>query len=183
MVWAQARLLARQAIEGEQMNGYDKLDETIDALRAKIAELESAYAAKCRELGELKLVLEQQDINLKRLKEELSNRCEHCGAKLNLNGCVVCGAPVCCPSCCRVATLESEVDGLEYKLASEKLYPMRKLVWRKASESDLDPKAYYWNRILPSIEPNDRPQIFAGDDPDNMELVFGEIAGPIPEPV
>lgn len=43
------------------------------------------------------------------LRDALAHRCEHCGSKLNLNGCLVCGAPQCCPSCCRVTTLESKL--------------------------------------------------------------------------
>lgn len=48
------------------------------------------------------------------VREELSravrNRCEHCGARLNLDGCLICGAPNCCPQCCRIDMLKHEQD-------------------------------------------------------------------------
>lgn len=30
--------------------------------------------------------------------------CEHCETLLNRSGCLVCGAPVCCPKCCKETT-------------------------------------------------------------------------------
>ena len=33
------------------------------------------------------------------------NRCDHCGAK-TIDGCMHCGAPVCCPQCCAIDRLE-----------------------------------------------------------------------------
>ena len=42
-------------------------------------------------------------MELKERIEELERgRCEDCGATLTLDGCVLCGAPVCCPQCCRI---------------------------------------------------------------------------------
>lgn len=38
-----------------------------------------------------------------------ADHCDHCGAELNVLGCGTCGAPVCCPSCRRVATLEQQL--------------------------------------------------------------------------
>ena len=39
------------------------------------------------------------------------NRCEHCGAK-TIDNCLVCGAPQCCPACCRVSTLEGQLEAV-----------------------------------------------------------------------
>ena len=32
--------------------------------------------------------------------------CEYCGSEVNMRGCLRCGAPQCCPTCCREATEE-----------------------------------------------------------------------------
>lgn len=47
----------------------------------------------------------------RRLTAELATqrRCEHCGAT-TIDNCVRCGAPQCCPQCCRIATMELEFD-------------------------------------------------------------------------
>jgi len=34
------------------------------------------------------------------------NNCEQYGTKINMNGCLVCGAPQCCPQCCQIETLK-----------------------------------------------------------------------------
>ena len=41
----------------------------------------------------------------KRIAELERGRCEDCGATLTLDGCVLCGAPVCCPQCCQIQSL------------------------------------------------------------------------------
>ncbi len=41
------------------------------------------------------------------LNDPLNERCDHCGARVNMNGCKVCGAPQCCPQCCRIGLLEA----------------------------------------------------------------------------
>ena len=38
--------------------------------------------------------------------------CEICGAKI-VDHTLICGAPQCCPSCCRVAAMEAERDKLK----------------------------------------------------------------------
>ena len=59
---------------------------------------------------------------IRKLRAELAeankNRCDHCGAKINVDGCLPCGAPQCCPSCCRLSFLESERDALKAELAA-----------------------------------------------------------------
>ncbi len=50
-------------------------------------------------------------------KENAANRCDTCGAKLNLYGCTMCGAPTCCPACCRVTTLELRLEDAEKRAA------------------------------------------------------------------
>ena len=42
--------------------------------------------------------------------------CEDCGTELNMNGCLVCGAPVCCPRCCQVNSFEMEIAALQARL-------------------------------------------------------------------
>ena len=49
----------------------------------------------------------------------MSDNCEHCGANLNVNGCLVCGAPVCCPQCCKIESLTSQLS--EVKEERDKL--------------------------------------------------------------
>lgn len=39
--------------------------------------------------------------------------CDTCGTELILDGCSECGAPICCPVCCRETTLESEIERLK----------------------------------------------------------------------
>lgn len=41
----------------------------------------------------------------KRIAELERGRCADCGATLTLDGCVLCGAPVCCPQCCQIQSL------------------------------------------------------------------------------
>jgi len=43
-------------------------------------------------------------------EQQKRERCEHCGATLNVSGCVLCGAPVCCPQCCRLQSLADHID-------------------------------------------------------------------------
>jgi len=40
-------------------------------------------------------------------------RCEHCGATLNVSGCPRCGAPVCCPQCCQIQSLTERAGKLQ----------------------------------------------------------------------
>ena len=40
------------------------------------------------------------------------NRCGECGALL-INNCPYCGAPQCCPSCCKITRLETEAIQLK----------------------------------------------------------------------
>lgn len=44
-----------------------------------------------------------------RIAELKRGRCEHCGAT-TISGCSTCGAPQCCPQCCRITELEGELD-------------------------------------------------------------------------
>ena len=81
----------------------------IDLLREEPSpkELEQGIDAETTRIWH-RLCLDAAD-RIAELERELADRCETCGAKLNVNGCIVCGAPVCCPSCCREATLEEEL--------------------------------------------------------------------------
>jgi hypothetical protein len=51
-------------------------------------------------------------LSKRRLECELAaatrNRCDACGAKI-IDKCVCCGAPQCCPQCCRIDELEREL--------------------------------------------------------------------------
>ena len=49
----------------------------------------------------------------KRVAELERGRCEDCGATLTLDGCVLCGAPVCCPQCCRLQSLADHIEKLQ----------------------------------------------------------------------
>ena len=49
----------------------------------------------------------------KRIVELERGRCEDCGATLTLDGCVLCGAPVCCPQCCRIQSLVDHIEKLQ----------------------------------------------------------------------
>ena len=46
---------------------------------------------------------------LVKLASYKNNRCDDCGATINYGGCGVCGAPSCCPQCCRIDVLERRV--------------------------------------------------------------------------
>jgi hypothetical protein len=48
-----------------------------------------------------------------RIAELERERCEHCGATLNVSGCQRCGAPVCCPQCCQIQSLTERVRKVE----------------------------------------------------------------------
>ena len=39
-----------------------------------------------------------------------NNRCYDCGATVIFYGCQVCGAPQCCPQCCRIDELEGAIE-------------------------------------------------------------------------
>jgi len=47
-----------------------------------------------------------------------SNRCDECGTKLSSypSGCPLCGAPVCCQSCCKIDHYSKELDALRGKV-------------------------------------------------------------------
>jgi hypothetical protein len=73
--------------------------ELIKKQQLRIAELEAEFAA-CR-------------------KELEAPRCEHCGStRINLSGCVRCGAPQCCDQCCQITSLELERDRFQKELES-----------------------------------------------------------------
>jgi len=61
---------------------------------------------------------QQAQETIRRLEKELGNRCEHCGAKLYSGppDCPGCGAPNCCPQCCKILNLEDERDDLKKEL-------------------------------------------------------------------
>jgi len=46
-------------------------------------------------------------------EQQKRERCEHCGATLNVSGCQRCGAPVCCPQCCQIQSLTERVRKAE----------------------------------------------------------------------
>lgn len=57
-----------------------------------------------------------------RLAELEKGRCEHCGAN-TIDNCLVCGAPQCCPQCCRIGKLEKELAQALHQLnAYEETY-------------------------------------------------------------
>jgi len=72
-------------------------------LKAESESAEKTINARNELIGELQAENEE----LKR------DRCEHCGTKLNLDGCLLCGAPVCCPHCCQITSFEMEIEKLE----------------------------------------------------------------------
>lgn len=45
---------------------------------------------------------------IERAEKAEANRCEHCGARLNIATCPTCLAPTCCPQCCRISELGAE---------------------------------------------------------------------------
>lgn len=40
------------------------------------------------------------------------SNCEDCGTKL-IDNCFVCGAPVCCPKCCKITTMQVRMDRIK----------------------------------------------------------------------
>ena len=75
-----------------------------------------------------------------RIAELERGRCEHCGATLTLDGCVLCGAPVCCPQCCRIQSLADHIEKLqaavkeleEYKRVADEAAPHANDWWPRA---------------------------------------------------
>ena len=43
------------------------------------------------------------------LQAQLSGKCDHCGADI-IDNCPRCGAPQCCPQCCRITELEAQLE-------------------------------------------------------------------------
>lgn len=68
----------------------------------------------------------------------MTEKCPECGAN-TIGDCQVCGAPQCCPQCCRIAELKAERDKLTARLGShpdaEKLIvQLRELVEQRTSD-------------------------------------------------
>ena len=56
----------------------------------------------------------ENDYNGKLYDSPIQNKpngifCDECGAEL-IDGCTVCGAPICCPKCCKEATKEEQLN-------------------------------------------------------------------------
>ena len=47
------------------------------------------------------------------MRTEKNNRCDYCGATINHAGCRACGAPQCCPQCCRINQLTMLLEKAE----------------------------------------------------------------------
>lgn len=74
--------------------------------RAEAAERQLAMRTKTAE--GLRSQLEEADT-------QLAERCDHCGAKVYSGppDCPTCGAPICCPQCCRIDTLTRQLAEAE----------------------------------------------------------------------
>ena len=66
----------------------------------------------CNQCGPCEVVPDRAIAYIAALEQQLAaaqkNRCEHCGATI-INNCPVCGAPQCCPQCCRIDQLEAQL--------------------------------------------------------------------------
>ena len=65
-------------------------------------------------LAALKAAYAESDRLRAYIAADARNRCERCGVKI-VDHTLVCGAPQCCPACCREATLEAEIAEWEDK--------------------------------------------------------------------
>lgn len=98
---------ARMDRENERLR--KERDEFANSLCEVVQELEEAkqqVAALKAENERLKGECAELERTQTALGQARANRCDHCGANINLNGCLVCGAPQCCPQCCRIDALQ-----------------------------------------------------------------------------
>jgi hypothetical protein len=98
--------------------------DTFQEFARIVADLESRLGVAendSRQAGERIAELEQDCSNQREKQAELvrllRNRCDECGSKL-IDDCAVCGAPVCCPSCCRVTTMEHTIEAKKATIAT-----------------------------------------------------------------
>ena len=80
------------------------LQEALDwasSRNRRIAELEASIESKSDIINLLYNQIESME----------KHRCDHCGANI-IDNCPRCGAPQCCPQCCRIAALEAENERL-----------------------------------------------------------------------
>lgn len=66
---------------------------------------ERHYGATPSQLEHARRLAQERDA----ARAELRNRCDHCGAK-TVDNCYRCGAPQCCPQCCKITKLEGHLD-------------------------------------------------------------------------
>ena len=81
---------------------------------ARSARNARAIADVPRLLAALKAAYAENDRLRASIAADARNRCERCGVKI-VDHTLVCGAPQCCPACCREATLEAEIAEWEDK--------------------------------------------------------------------
>lgn len=86
--------LAQQAQEIEALK--EALDDYATCITQQQAELTTAQA---------------------RVKELERNQCAHCGARL-IDGCLSCGAPICCPQCCQIDHLRATLTAREARITA-----------------------------------------------------------------
>lgn len=110
----------------------ESVNKEMDRLRAELAKLRrnvgtlyewiqgnTSLTGKQKEAANF--LFEQLDKGVKDNKKE---RCEHCGSDRIYHGppvCPGCGAPNCCQTCCKVATLEKELATAKAELETEQM--------------------------------------------------------------
>jgi len=132
---------------------------------------------------------------LEALKRETRNRCPHCGATL-IDNCPTCGAPQCCPQCCKIQSLTADLEA-EQNLTATQAAELRE---RAAPASDLGriaealekiaehlkPAVLTWPYSPPGIaSPHIWPMPYVGDFPPSgvPQWTSTTSTGPAPQPV
>ncbi len=83
------------------------------------------YLEKNKRIAELEAQAEKQPYCSLYWERQHALRCEHCGASCRKD-CSVCGAPWCCPQCCKITTFEARVEELEVQIAEQEQYRRRR---------------------------------------------------------
>ena len=117
-----AKKVVEQSISKSSLIGW--ITNALTAKQERVEEAEGLYIQmmnlrddEIRKVGKLEAEKEALE---KRVMEMEDNRCDCCGARLNLNGCLICGAPVCCPPCCKYTTAEYKIQSLETLVAKQR---------------------------------------------------------------
>ena len=116
-------LINAKAEARQQRERAESAEQAMVKYMAENNELRAADDKKIEYINEKHLELEAVKDERDELRERaeaaersLRNRCEHCGA-IGIEDCGRCGAPNCCPQCCKIDSLERRAEAAEKALS------------------------------------------------------------------